>query len=190
MGESRHEMVASSSVFVALLRGINVGGKNKLPMKDLVALFAQAGADDVRHYIQSGNVVFRATAPLAARLPGLVAREIERGLGLRVPVILRSDDELRAAAKANPLLAAGADPSTLHVMFLERAPGKKEIAALDPGRSPPDSFSLVGREVYLSCPNGMARTKLTNAYFDSTLRTTSTARNWRTVLKLVEMSSG
>jgi uncharacterized protein (DUF1697 family) len=182
--------VATTPSFVALLRGINVGGKNTLPMKDLLAMFERAGAGDARHYIQSGNVVFRAAAPLAARLPGLVAREIERGFGLRVPVILRSGDQLRAATKANPLLAAGADPATLHVMFLERAPGKKEIAALDPRRSPPDSFTLVGREVYLCCPDGMARTKLTNAYFDSTLRTTSTVRNWRTVLKLVEMSSG
>jgi uncharacterized protein (DUF1697 family) len=178
-----------SLTFVALLRGINVGGKNKLPMKDLVAMFERAGADEARHYIQSGNVVFRAEATVAARLPGLVAREIERRFGFRVPVLLRSGDELHAAARANPLLDAGADPATLHVMFLEHAPGKKEVAALDPGRSPPDSFSLVGREVYLCCPNGMARTKLTNAYFDSALRTTSTARNWRTVLKLVEMSS-
>ncbi len=176
--------------FVALLRGINVGGKNKLPMKDLVRAFERAGADDVQHYIQSGNVVFRATAPVAGRIPGVVATEIERGFGLRVPVILRRGDELRAAAKANPMLASGADPATLHVVFLEDTPGQRESAALDPRRSPPDSFMLVGREIYLCCPNGMARTRLTNAYFDSTLRTTSTVRNWRTVLKLVEMSSG
>jgi len=185
-------MVAASSSgpsFVALLRGINVGGKNKVPMKDLLAMFERAGAADTRHYIQSGNVVFRSSAAHAGRIPGLVSKDIERRHGLTVPVIVRSGAELRAIAEANPLLAAGADPDTLHVMFLAEAPGKKESAALDPRRSPPDSFTLAGREIYLCCPNGVARTKLTNAYFDSTLRTTSTARNWRTVLKLVEMSS-
>jgi uncharacterized protein (DUF1697 family) len=187
VSESRHEMASSS--FVALLRGINVGGKNRLPMRDLVAMFERAGATDVRHYIQSGNVVFRATSKLAGRIPDLVSKEIDRGLGLKVPVMVRSSAELHAVAKANPLLAAGADPGTLHVVFLADFPGKKESAALDPRRSPPDSFALVGRDIYLCCPNGVARTKLTNAYFDSTLRTISTGRNWRTVLTLVEMSS-
>jgi uncharacterized protein (DUF1697 family) len=174
---------------VALLRGINVGGKNKLAMKDLVAMFERAGSADVRPYIQSGNVVFGATATLAARIPALIAAEIEEAAGLRVPVIVRSRAELHSVAEANPLLAAGAAQEQLHVMFLADAPGKEEIAALDPLRSHPDSFVLVGREIYLHCPNGVARTKLTNAYFDSTLRTTSTCRNWRTVLKLADLSN-
>lgn len=190
MGSTSSRSVRSSGTFVALLRGINVGGKNKLPMKDLVAMFERAGSSDARHYIQSGNVVFGATATLAARIPVLIAAEIEKVAGLRVPVVVRSSAELRAVAEANPLLGAGAGVDALHVMFLADAPGEKAIAALDPRRSPPDSFALVGREIYLSCPNGVARTKLTNAYFDSTLRTTSTCRNWRTVLKLVEMSTG
>jgi len=193
MSESIRAMGKASPVnatFVALLRGINVGGNNKLPMKDLTAMFERAGCAQVRHYIQSGNVVFAAAAPLARRIPGLVAAEIARGFGLRVPVLVRSGAEMSAVARGNPLLASGADPDTLHVMFLEKEPGAKEAASLDPARSAPDAFVLEGREIYLSCPNGVGRTKLTNTYFDSKLRTTSTGRNWRTVLKLVEMCSG
>jgi uncharacterized protein (DUF1697 family) len=176
--------------FVALLRGINVGGKNKLPTTDLVAMFERAGCAAVRSYIQSGNVVFEAGAPLAKRIPGLIRTEIERHFRLRVPVLVRTAEEMSAVARGNPLLAKGADPELLHVMFLADRPSAKECSALDPDRSPPDTFVVWGREIYLSCPNGVARTKLTNAYFDATLGTTSTGRNWRTVLKLVEMSGG
>jgi uncharacterized protein (DUF1697 family) len=180
---------SSSGTFVALLRGINVGGKNMLPMRDLVALFERAGCAEVRHYIQSGNIVFRADGRLAARISQVVAAGIERGFRMRVPVVVRTGRELAAVARGNPFLADGGDPAACHVLFLADAPTKKQAAALDPGRSPPDAFVVKGREVYLSCPNGVARTKLTNAYFDSVLGTTSTGRNWRTVLKLTEMSA-
>lgn len=176
--------------FIALLRGINLGSANRLAMKDLVALFENAGCVDVRTYIQSGNLVFTAPAPLVKRLGEQIRAEIERGFGMRVPVVLRTADELRAVASENPFLAAGADEEKCHVMFLADKPDKKACAALDPQRSPPDAFVVKGREVYLFLPNGMARSKLSNGYFDSRLATVSTARNWRTVLKLVEMTEG
>jgi uncharacterized protein (DUF1697 family) len=173
---------------VALLRGINVGGKKKLPMKDLVAMFERAGCTHVRNYIQSGNVVFEAGADLAGRIDGLIRAEIERRFGHRVPLVMRTAGEMAKVARGNPLLLAGADVDALHVMFLADLPGKKESARLDASRSPPDTFVVMGREIFLSCPNGVARSKLTNAYFDGALGTTSTGRNWRTVLKLAEMS--
>ncbi len=182
-------MTSPSGTFVALLRGINVGGKNMLPMRDLVAMFERAGCADVRHYIQSGNVVFRAAGTLAARVSQVIAGEIERAFRIDVPIVVRSGRELAGIAKGNPLIADGADPAACHVMFLADAPSKKKCAALDAGRSPGDSFVVKGREVYLHCPNGVGRTKLTNAYFDSALGTTSTGRNWKTVLKLNEMAS-
>jgi uncharacterized protein (DUF1697 family) len=181
---------STSGTFVALLRGINVGGKHTLPMKDLVAIFERAGCGDVRHYIQSGNVVFTAAPDLGKRVPELVASSIERKFAMKVPVLVRTAAEIRAVAETNPLLAEGASPESLHVLFLADTPAKKNGAALDPQRSPPDTFVLRGREVYLSCPNGVGRTKLTNSYFDTTLATTSTGRNWRTVLRLVEMAHG
>jgi uncharacterized protein (DUF1697 family) len=173
---------------VALLRGINVGGKNKLPMRDLAAMFSEAGYTNVRTYIQSGNVVFSATPAAAKRLPGLIAQRIADGYGYRVPVVLRAANEFHQVAASNPFLRSAADAGTLHVAFLADLPDQRHIASLDPKRSPGDSFQVRGREIYLHLPNGVAGTKLTNNYFDSTLATTCTMRNWRTVLKLVEMT--
>jgi uncharacterized protein (DUF1697 family) len=175
---------------VALLRGINVGGKNKLAMKRLVALFEAAGCEDVRTYIQSGNVVFESPAALAKRVPELVRVAIADELGLEVPVVTRTAKELAAVVRSNPFAKAGADESLLHVAFLAERPSRARVAALDPDRSPPDELAVKGREVYLHCPNGVARTKLTNAYLDRTLGTVSTARNWRTTRKLLEMAGG
>lgn len=159
-----------------------------LPMPVLVELFVRAGCADVRTYIQSGNVVFAAPPSVMKRIPTIIAQAIAEKLGIRVPVVLRTADELRHAATANPFLKSGADAALLHVGFLADLPDTHHVAALDPNRSPGDSFAVLGREIYLCVPNGAAKTKLTNAYFDSKLKTISTFRNWRTVLKLAEIA--
>ena len=174
--------------YVALLRGINVGGKNLLPMLDLIALFDGAGCTNAQSYIQSGNIVFRASPAVAARIPAVIAKAVTERFGFEAPVLVRSDEDLARVAKENPFLGAGADEALLHVAFLAESPGAAQVAALDAGRSPPDEFTVRGREIYLRCPNGMARTRLTNQYFDAKLSTTSTMRNWRTVLKLLDMT--
>lgn len=171
---------------VALLRGINVGGKNVLPMKDLVRMFEDAGCSGVRTYIQSGNVIFEAPGG-AAGVGDAVVAKIEKQFGFRIPVILRTSEQLRKTIRDNPFLKAGADAKALHVYFLADPPKASAIAGLDSSRSAPDAFHVLGREIYLHLPNGMGRSKLTNAYFDSKLSTTCTARNWATVLKLAEM---
>jgi uncharacterized protein (DUF1697 family) len=178
----------AGDLYVALLRGINVGGKNRLSMKDLVAMFAEAGCSDAVTYIQSGNVVFRTTEARASRIAAVIATAVSDRFGFRAPVVMRTAGELRAIARGNPFLRAGANTDALHVMFLADRPAPGKVAALDPKRSPPDEFEVRGREIYLRCPNGVARTRLTNDYFDTKLSTTSTMRNWRTVLKLVEMT--
>jgi uncharacterized protein (DUF1697 family) len=172
---------------VALMRGINVGGKNKLPMADLVRLFVEAGCRDVETYIQSGNVVFSATENIASRVPDLIAKAVFDRLRVRALVVTRTATELRSVASANPFLRVGADAAELHVMFLAARPTSDKVAALDPERSPPDEFVVRGRDIYLRCRDGVARSKLTNDYFDRSLATTSTMRNWRTVLILAEM---
>ncbi len=173
---------------VALLRGINVGGKAKLPMRDLVAIFAGCGASAVETYIQSGNVVFAAAQPEA--VVAAVTLEIAKLYGYPGRIVLRSADEFAQAHQANPFVRAGAAPETLHIYFLADLPAAQAVAGLDAGRSPGDSFAVVGREVYLHLPQGMARTKLTNSYFDTKLKTVSTARNWNTVTKLAELMAG
>ena len=175
---------------LALLRGINVGGNNQLPMSDLRALFLAAGCRDARTYIQSGNVLFSADDATAETLPSTIAEAITAQFGLRVPVVIRTAAQLGAVIRDNPYLAVGADPATLHVYFLADTPDATRVARLTPDRSPPDEFTVRGQEVYLRLPAGMARTKLTNAYFDSQLATVSTARNWRTVTTLYGMLTG
>ncbi len=177
----------SFGTYVALLRGINVGGNRMLPMKQLVGIFADAKCVDVRTYIQSGNVIFNAPATLVNRLPALLAKKIEERFGFAVPIVVRSYEELGKVSRNNLFLKRGLPESTLHVYFLADPPSADAIKSLDPQRSTPDEFLVVGREIYLHLPNGMGRTKLTNAYFDSKLKTVATARNWATVLKLLEM---
>ena len=179
-----------TGAYVALLRGINVGGRNKLPMCDLAAIFVDAGCTDVATYIQSGNVVFRAPDKLATQLPRLITHSIDARLNLRVPVVTRSAAEIDRVVAGNPYLGIEPDFTKLHVVFLADHPTEVACGALDPNRSPPDSFQIQGDEIYLHLPNGAAKTKLSNAYFDAKLSTTSTARNWKTVLKLHELVGG
>ena len=180
---------AAADTFVALLRGINVGGKNKLPMRDLAALCTKLGCRDVRTYIQSGNVVFAAAPRVAARFAAELSRGIEDEFGLKVPVVMRSAAQLRAVVAGNPWIARGVDAEQLHVAFLADPPARAAVAALDQQRSPGDAFVVAGQEVYLHLPNGVARSKLTNAWFDAQLDTVSTIRNWRTVLTLLEWTA-
>ena len=176
-----------TATHLALLRGVNVGGKNRLPMKDLAALFVAAGCEGVRTHIQSGNVLFAADPDLASRLPSRIASGIAETFGYRTPVVLRTAADLAAVVRDNPFLRTGSDENALHVLFLADHPAPGLADRLDPDRSPPDAFLVLGREVYLRCPNGLADTKLTNAYFDTRLATTSTGRNWRTVTTLLAL---
>lgn len=157
-------------------------------MAGLARLFVESGCSDVRTWIQSGNVVFTASRPVAASLPDAIPALVARRFGARSPLILRSAVDLGGVVAGNPFLAGGAHAAELHVAFLADTPGRRLVAALDPGRSPGDAFAVRGREVFLHLPGGVGRTRLTNAYIDATLATVSTLRNWRTVLKLLEMT--
>jgi uncharacterized protein (DUF1697 family) len=172
--------------YVALLRGINVGGKNKVAMKALAELFASLGHTQVVTYIQSGNVVFntaKAAGPVAAALEG----EIAGAFGVESPVVLRTKAELAAVAEHNPFLTADADITKLQVTFLDQAPTKEALARLEPDACPPDEFAVRGREIYSRCPNGFGRSKLV-PYLERRLPAPRcTTRNWNTVTKLLAM---
>jgi len=173
--------------YVALLRGVNVGGARPLPMEALRALFAEAGAKSVESLIQSGNVVFAATEASAPQILADVGACISREFGFAAPMLLRDATAWKTLIDGNPFLRDGADPDTLHALCLSETPSPAALARLDLSRSPGDEFEVRGRDIYLRLPSGVARTKLTNAWFDSKLRVTSTLRNWRTVMKLGEL---
>ena len=170
---------------IALMRGINVGGNNKLPMKELARLFTEAGCRDIHTYIQSGNVVFDPAGRDLKKVAAHVEHGIRMEFGFDSPVVLRTEDEMLKAVADNPFPG---DEEILSVVFLSGVPAPEAVAALDPARSPGDRFIVRGGEIYLHLPNGLGKSRLTNTWFDSKLKTVSTIRNWKTVLRLVEMA--
>jgi uncharacterized protein (DUF1697 family) len=174
--------------YVALLRAVNVGGRAQLDMAQLRQAVAGLGHEDVVTYIQSGNLVLRSASRSAAKVAVGIEERIEEVFGMTVAVVVRTSAELADVAAGNPFLASGADPKTLHVGFLAGRPTAAEIARLDPQHASPDEFVVHDREIYLSCPNGLGRSKLTTDYFERRLGTALTVRGWGTVTKLVELS--
>lgn len=175
------------TVYVALLRGINVGGHNKLPMASLRAVASGCGFGDVQTYIQSGNVVF--TSRLGPAKAATALRDAilaESGVDSRV--VLRTASDLEAVAASNPFLARGVDAKLLHVSFMyeESTP---TLNAVDAQVYAPDEVEVVGAHAYLHTPNGVGRSKLANDTMMKKLGIQGTARNWRTVTTLAEMAA-
>jgi uncharacterized protein (DUF1697 family) len=176
--------------FVALLRGINVGGRSLIRMPELKSLLATMGFEDVSTYIQSGNVVFSSASDDRQKLAAELEKRIAAAFEVSPTVLLRTPAELAGIAASNPFLSRESDLSKLHVVFLSAPPSANAVGQLDPARSPPDEFSVHGREIYLHLPNGAGRSKLTIDYFEKRLGVRGTARNWKTLTKLVELTQG
>ena len=176
------------NTYVALFRGINVGGRNVLPMESLKGILAGLSLEDIRTHIQSGNVVFRAGAGLASSpLSGKISAAIEEVQGFRPEVILLDIAELENALGQNPFPEAEAKPQTLHLGVLARAPLDPDLEALEDARKDGERFHLHGRFFYLHAPRGIGRSKLA-AIAEKALGVPLTMRNWRTVLKLRSMA--
>ncbi len=173
-------------VYVALLRGINVGGKTKIAMAALRDTCTAVGCEDVVTYIQSGNVVLKSKLT-AEKLRAALEAAIARDFGFNPAVMIRTAREISAVVDGNPY--AGTDDKSVHVGFLHAAPTaatKKCLGAID---CAPEELTVLRREIYLHLPNGMGRAALP-VQMERCLRPTPvTVRNWRTVTKLVELSS-
>jgi uncharacterized protein (DUF1697 family) len=174
------------TTYVALLRGINVGGNNKVPMADLRAMCLGLGYDNVETYIQSGNVVFDTAASEASAVAAMEAGLLST-FGLKLSVVVRSAAELVEIVTRNPF-PSQEDGTKLHVTCFAERLAAAMVAKLDPAIAPPDTFVLDGREMYLHLPGGMGTSKLA-LHVGQKLGKLGTTRNWNTVLKLVEMST-
>ena len=172
--------------WIGLFRGINVGGHNKVPMKDLVTLLVGLGFERARTYIQSGNVVFRGSGTAAA-LSEDIGAAVSRRFGFRPFLVLLDAKQLARAVAANPFPAARARPQSLHLWFLERAPGSARLKPLETLRAASEKVALRGKVLYLCAPQGIGRSKLA-ARAESLLGVAGTARNWRTVTQLLAMA--
>ena len=168
---------------VALLRGINLGARNKIAMADLRALFVELGAEDVKTHVQSGNVIYEGRVDV-----GGIEAWIKRDLGLEIVVVIRTAAELARVVEKNPFTKKASDPKQLHVTFLASKPAAARVKDLDADRSPGDEFAVTGREVYLYTPKGYGVSKLSNAYFEKKLGVAGTSRNWNTVTTLAELA--
>lgn len=171
---------------LALLRGVNVGGRNRVPMAPLVRAMTAAGFGEARHYIQSGNLVF--TPPAGMPAPSIataIQHLVLEQAGVVTPVVVRTARAVVAAAAAdNPFLEAGADPEHLHVGFFRDLPDDDEVEALDPDRSPGDAYVVRGAEIFIHAPGGLGSSRLTVDWLDRSLGTITTIRGWATVTKL------
>ena len=172
--------------FVALFRGINVGGKNKLPMKDLVSLMENTGLKNVRTYIQSGNVVFQTADSMVPDLDKKIQDSILGRHGLSLGLVILDKNEVDRSVSENPFPEAASEPKSVHLTFLSALPTNPDIEALERIRVPSERFALHEKVFYLHAPEGIGRSKLA-AKIEKALGVSCTSRNWRTVLKLQEM---
>ncbi len=173
------------TIFIALIRGINVGGHKKLKMADVKTLCESMALRDVRTHLQSGNVVFRTTRTDRARL----AKELEDALGVEAKIILRTADQLRSAIAANPMPEeAQRGPSGFIVMFLSDKPTAAAMQSLRDAYSGPEKMQLHGAELYIEYSSGMGTSKLSLALIERKLGVAGTARNWNTVTRLLEIA--
>jgi uncharacterized protein (DUF1697 family) len=175
------------TVYVAMLRGVNVGG-NSLKMDWLREACAGLGLQDVRTYVQSGNIVFSSRLG-AEKLARTLKTMIDPQTRLPVTVVVRSDSEMARIVAGNPFLKQkGVDPSRLYVTFLANEPSKPALEKLDALAGTRDEYRWVGREVYLHCPINYGETKLSNTAIEKTFSVGATTRNWKTVSVLCEMA--
>jgi uncharacterized protein (DUF1697 family) len=176
-------------VLISMLRGINVGGHNKVKMDALRALYEALKFEDPRTYVQSGNVIFRSKEKISPTLAKKIQNAIGREFGCCPEVILRSTDELRKAIAASPFPAnRGLEPGKILVTFLAAEPGPDAHATLLKLKSHPEEIHLKGRELYFYFPTGAGRSKLPWSTIAQMLKTEGTARNWNSVTKMLEIA--
>jgi uncharacterized protein (DUF1697 family) len=174
---------------IAMLRGINVGGSKPVKMQRLRASFQELGFKNVSTYLQSGNVVFQAPSSSPTSLASRIEQQIQKDFGFDVSVLVRTAGELSQVVTGNPFLKdKGMDTCWLHITFLSQAAPGTAAKSLEPLAATAERFKVSGREIFLFCPNGYGRTKLSNNAIEKKLSVGATTRNWNTVNALLQMA--
>ncbi len=173
--------------YIAILRGINVGGKRKILMADLKELFSEIGFADIQTYIQSGNVIFNTKRKDDnIELANKIEQSIAKNYDFKVPVIVRNVEELNEAISNNPFFEKN-DIERLHLTFLKEVPETEKLDKIKTYDYSPDKFEIKDKNVFVYCSGKYSDSKLTNKFFESKLKVLATTRNWKTVLKLLEL---
>ena len=179
------------NTYIALLRGINVSGYNKIKMVDLKQLFIDLSFNNITTYIQSGNVIFQDEENDVSKIENNILKAIKTKFGYDLKVLVITKNELETIFNSNPYLnRSSIDITKLCVTFLSTNPIVENIAEIETLVSNnEDEFKVIGKIIYLHCPTGFAKTKLTNNLFERKLKSIATTRNWKTITKLVELSN-
>jgi uncharacterized protein (DUF1697 family) len=184
--------------YISILRGINVGGNRKILMKDLKVLFEKLGFSKVETYIQSGNVIFESNQNNStADVEQNIQQALSETFGFDVPGIVRTADEWTESIANNPFWKEpNADIDRLHLTCLKEVPSPEllekiktfQLLPVRQAHGEPDRFEIIGKDVFIFCAAGYGTSKLTNPFFESKLKVPATTRNWKTVIKLHEMT--
>ena len=178
-------------IYIAMLRGINVSGHKIIRMELLRKSFEALGVRNVKTYVQSGNVIFEGGKEVPANLVEAICKRILRDFGFPVPVLLKTAKELERIIRDNPFVKQpGIDDSKLHVTFLSDTAPRAAEKSLEALAVNPEQFHVSGREIYLYCPNGYGRTKLSNTAIEKKLGVAGTTRNWKSVNALLTLAAG
>lgn len=177
------------TTFISILRGINVGGKNQLKMDALRQLFIDLGFSNVQSYIQSGNVLFQSDESDPQIVKEIIKKEIFDIFNINVPVIVLSVEELRTIIQMNPFIFDKTkETNYLHITFLGEEIDASSFERLKKSAFGNDEFELIYKAIYLYCPDGYGKTKLTNTFFEKKLNIEATTRNWKTSTELARLS--
>ncbi|MBE7641085.1 DUF1697 domain-containing protein [Salegentibacter sp. BLCTC] len=172
---------------IGILRGINVGGKRKILMADLKLLCEKLGLENVKTYIQSGNLIFNSDKQ-GFELENALEKGIAQEFGFDVPVIVRTEKELETSIYNNSFYDKDVDISQLYLTFLKEKPAKQHIDKVSSLDHEPDKFKIKDKDVFILCEGKYHKSKLSNSFFEKQLRVGATTRNWKTVLKLLELA--
>ena len=177
--------------YIGILRGINVGGKRKIVMSDLKEILVKIGFENVSTYIQSGNIIFTKTENLDnLETAQKIEAAIEKTFGFEVPVIVRSAQELNEIIAQNPFIKdKNIHLEQLHLTFLQQNPDDEKSKQLETKEFLPDQLRIVKNNVYIFCEGKYHQTKINNNFFEKKLNVKASTRNWKTLLKLAELSS-
>lgn len=182
----------SRSAYAALLRGVNIGPRAKVPMAELREVVQGLGHHDVRTYLNSGNVVFTCLPADEAELAAELQEALERRLGFPVACLVRGGGYLREVVTANPFAEQATTGKVVHATFLSRPLEAERLAAVPAADFLPEEYAVGDRVLYLHLPGGMGRSKLAEVLSRSSVLTdvVATTRNWNTVTKLLELTTG
>lgn len=176
--------------YISILRGINVSGQKIIKMTELKSLYILLGFRNIVTYIQSGNVIFETSHQNEADIKYKIEEAIEQKFNFKVPVLIRTNSEIRRIIKNCPFKNVNftENGTKLAVTFLSSIPSKESVLEIQKYAIAPEKLVVIGREIYLYYPNGFGKTKLTNILFEKKLSLKASTRNWKSVLKLYELS--